>query len=42
MAEASRDTLYSDFVTGLRDEVGVRVNQQALNQLLALDTTTGQ
>ena len=40
--EASRDTLYSDFVTGLRDEVGVRVNQQALNQVLALDTTTGQ
>jgi peptidyl-prolyl cis-trans isomerase D len=40
--EAARDTLYSDFVTGLRDEFGVRVNQQAVNQLLALDTATGQ
>jgi peptidyl-prolyl cis-trans isomerase D len=39
---AARDTLYSDFVTGLRDELGVRVNQQTLNQLLALDTATGQ
>ena len=42
VTEAARDTLYSDFVTGLRDELGVRVNQQTLNQLLALDTTTGQ
>lgn len=42
VSEAARNTLYSDFVTGLRDDFGVRVNQQAINQLLALDTTTGQ
>lgn len=42
VTEAARNTLYSDFVTGLRDELGVRVNQQTLNQLLAIDTTTGQ
>src|SRR5690606_19617307 len=42
VTEAARDTLYSDFVTGLRDELGVRVNQGAVDRLFALDTVTGQ
>lgn len=43
LEETTRQSLYSDFVAGLRDTAGVRVNQQVLNQLLALDTeTTGQ
>jgi peptidyl-prolyl cis-trans isomerase D len=41
--ETTRQSLYADFVNGLRDEAGLRVNQQVLNQLLALDpATTGQ
>jgi peptidyl-prolyl cis-trans isomerase D len=39
LAETTRQSLYSDFVAGLRDEAGLRPNQQVLNQLLALDTT---
>jgi len=34
-----RDTLYADFVNGVRDETGIRVNQQALGKLLGLDQT---
>lgn len=43
LEETTRQSLYSDFVAGLRSEYGVRENQTVLNQLLALDTgTTGQ
>lgn len=42
LEETTRQSLYSDFVTGLRDEAGIQENRQVLNQLLALDTTTGQ
>jgi peptidyl-prolyl cis-trans isomerase D len=42
LEETTRQSLYSDFVTGLRDEAGIKENRQVLNQLLALDTTTGQ
>ena len=31
-----RNSLYSDFVGGLRQDDGLRINQQALNQALAL------
>jgi peptidyl-prolyl cis-trans isomerase D len=34
-----RDTLYADFVTGVRDEAGIRINQQALSKVLGLDQT---
>ncbi|HHY49122.1 MAG TPA: hypothetical protein GYA10_05180 [Alphaproteobacteria bacterium] len=37
--EATRQSLYTGFIAGLRDEAGIRVNQQALNQILALDVT---
>ncbi|WP_158625984.1 peptidylprolyl isomerase [Arsenicitalea aurantiaca] len=37
VTEALRDSLYLDFVAGLRDEAGLRINQSALNQLLAAD-----
>ncbi|MBK8082901.1 MAG: SurA N-terminal domain-containing protein [Devosia sp.] len=36
--DSTRDALYADFVAGLRDKAGLQLNQQALNQLLALDT----
>jgi peptidyl-prolyl cis-trans isomerase D len=42
ITDGTRQSLYSDFITGLRDEAGLRVNQQTLNQILALDATTGQ
>ena len=37
--DSTRDALYADFVAGLRDKAGLQLNQQALTQLLALDTT---
>lgn len=37
--ETTRQSLYVDFMSGLRDEAGMRINQQTLNQILALDTT---
>lgn len=37
--DSTRDTLYADFVTGVRDEAGMHLNQQVLNQILALDST---
>jgi peptidyl-prolyl cis-trans isomerase D len=37
VTEGTRQSLYSDFITGLRDQAGLRVNQQTLNQILALD-----
>jgi len=36
---AARDALYGEFVGGLRDQSGLRVNQATLNQLLATDVT---
>ena len=33
--ESARNALYGEFVGGLRDQAGVRVNQAALNQLLS-------
>jgi peptidyl-prolyl cis-trans isomerase D len=40
--DASRETLYGDFVSGLRDEAGMRINRQTFDQLIALDASTGQ
>jgi peptidyl-prolyl cis-trans isomerase D len=36
LEQTMRQSLYSDFITGLRDEAGVRVNQKVLDQLLAV------
>jgi peptidyl-prolyl cis-trans isomerase D len=36
--DATIQSLYSDFVTAVRNDVGVRENAAVLNQLLALDT----
>ncbi|MEO5805163.1 peptidylprolyl isomerase [Devosia sp.] len=33
-----RNDLYGDFITGIRDDAGLRINQQALSQALALNT----
>ncbi|MHB1110164.1 MAG: peptidylprolyl isomerase [Devosia sp.] len=40
--EANRETLYGDFVNGLRDAAGIRLNRQTFDQLIALDAATGQ
>ena len=31
LSNATRDALYADFIDGLRDEVGIKINQQALS-----------
>ena len=39
IASTRQNTLYSDFMGGLRDSQGLQINQKALTQLLALDQT---
>ncbi len=39
IANTRQNTLYSDFMGGLRDTMGLQINQKALTQLLALDET---
>lgn len=39
LEDLTRQSLLGAFVGGLRDQAGVRVNQQTLNQILALDAT---
>jgi len=40
LANSQRDALYAEFIGGLRDEAGIKINQQALSQLLNLDQQT--
>ena len=42
LEEGNRQSLYSAFVAGLVSEVGIRPNRQVLDQLISLDTATGQ
>lgn len=37
LSSSQRDALYAEFIGGLRDEAGIKINQQALSQLLNLD-----
>lgn len=37
IAGTRQNTLYSDFMSGLRDSMGLRINEKALTQVLALD-----
>ena len=37
LMNSQRNGLYSEFITGLRDEQGIKINQQALSQTLNLD-----
>ena len=39
LENSSRDALYAEFIGGLRDEAGIKINQQALSALLNLDQT---
>jgi peptidyl-prolyl cis-trans isomerase D len=39
IASTRQNTLYSDFMSGLRESMGMQVNQKVLSQLLALDQT---
>jgi len=39
IGDQRQNTLYSDFRAGLRDSLGLTLNQQVLNQTLALDST---
>jgi|GEM_PF-458602 len=36
-----RDSIYGDFVGGLRQDAGLKINQEALNQAMALNPTNG-
>jgi len=40
LSNSQRDALYAEFIGGLRDEAGIKINQQALGQLLNLDQQT--
>jgi peptidyl-prolyl cis-trans isomerase D len=42
MERTLRDSLFGEFVAGVRDDAGLRINRQALNQLIAPDPATGQ
>lgn len=37
LQDSIRSSVYSDFVTGLRDDAGLRINQEVLRQALGLD-----
>ena len=37
LLETVRQSLYAEFVSGLRDQAGMRINQQALSQVLGLE-----
>jgi peptidyl-prolyl cis-trans isomerase D len=39
MENAVRDSLFGEFITSIRDEAGLKINQPALNQVLALSST---
>jgi peptidyl-prolyl cis-trans isomerase D len=39
LVNSQRDALYAEFIGGLRDEAGIKINQQALSQILNLDQT---
>ena len=39
LVNANRDGMYAAFNEGLRDEAGIKINQQALSQLLNLGPT---
>jgi len=39
IAGTRQNTLYSDFMSGLRETMGMQINQKALTQILALDQT---
>ena len=36
LTNSTRDALYAEFITGLRDEAGLKINQQALSAALNL------
>jgi len=35
--QSVRQSVYNDFITGLTQDAGVKINQQVLDQALALD-----
>ncbi|MDO8359282.1 MAG: hypothetical protein Q7T08_04500, partial [Devosia sp.] len=39
LASSTRDALYAEFIGGLRDEAGIKINQQTLSTVLNLDQT---
>ena len=39
LSNSTRDALYAEFIGGLRDEAGIKINQQALSTVLNLDQT---
>ncbi|MBI4920182.1 MAG: SurA N-terminal domain-containing protein [Devosia nanyangense] len=39
LSNSTRDALYAEFIGGLRDEAGIKINQQTLSTVLNLDQT---
>jgi peptidyl-prolyl cis-trans isomerase D len=42
LEQTTRDSLFSQFIGGVRDEAGLRINRQVFDQLIDLDGATGQ
>src|SRR5690606_25576339 len=42
LEQSARDSLFSEFVGGIRDQAGLRVNQQVFSQVVGLDGAAGQ
>ena len=42
LAETTRDSLFSEFVGGIRDQSGLRINRQVFDQLIGPDGLAGQ
>jgi peptidyl-prolyl cis-trans isomerase D len=42
LEQTTRDSLFSAFVGGIRDEAGLRINRQVFDQLINLDGASGQ
>ena len=42
LEQANQQSLFDDFIAGVRDEAGLRIYRQVLDQLIGLDATTGQ
>lgn len=40
--QGNQQSLFDDFIAGVRDEAGLRINRQVLEQLIGLDATSGQ
>jgi peptidyl-prolyl cis-trans isomerase D len=40
LKQSNQDSMYTQFIAGIRDEAGIKLNQQALNSVLSLNQST--